>query len=222
MTEIVLATGNSDKVREIRKILPGIKLLSLEDFPNVPDIIEEGETLRENAVHKAQETVRYTGKISIADDSGLEVEILGGKPGVRSSRFAGEKVSYEENNKKLLGSMNGKRMRKAKFRCVIAVAGPGMETVVREGVCRGRIARSPSGKNGFGYDPLFIVSGTGKTFAELPPAIKNDISHRAKALKKLVKYLRRIENISPFEKGGLSGICCRDRPLCLSVTGGEK
>ncbi len=194
MTEIVLATRNSDKVREIRKILPGIKFLSLKDFPNVPDIIEEGKTLRENAIHKAQETVRYTGKISIADDSGLEVEVLGGKPGVRSSRFAGEEVSYEENNKKLLRSMNGKRMRRAKFRCVIAVAGPGIEPVVREGVCRGRIARSPRGKTGFGYDPIFIVSGTGKTFAELSPALKNGISHRAKALRKLAKYLRRLED----------------------------
>ncbi len=194
MAGIVLATRNSNKVREIRKILPGIKFLSLKDFPNVPDIIEEGKTLRENAIHKAKETVRYTGKISIADDSGLEVEVLGGKPGVRSSRFAGEEVSYEENNKKLLGLMNGKRMRRAKFRCVIAVAGSGMEPVVREGVCRGRIARSPRGKDGFGYDPLFIVSGTGKTFAELSPAIKNGISHRAKALRKLAKYLHGLED----------------------------
>ena len=194
MAEFVLATRNSDKVREIRKILPGIKFLSLKDFPNLPDIKEEGKTLRANAIHKAQEAVRYTGKMSIADDSGLEVEALGGKPGVRSSRFAGEKVSYEENNRELLRLMNGKHRRGAKFKCVIAVAGSGMETVVREGVCRGRIARFPRGKNGFGYDPLFIVSGTGKTFAELPPAIKNDISHRAKALRKLAKYLHRFED----------------------------
>jgi XTP/dITP diphosphohydrolase len=193
MMEIVLATRNSDKVREIRRILPGIGFLSLKDFPQVPEIEENGETLEENAILKAQEVAVRTGKLALADDSGLEVEALGGRPGVRSSRFAGEGVSYEENNKKLLLLMSGKRRRGARFRCVVALAGPGMETIVREGVCRGRIARSPRGKRGFGYDPVFIVSGPGKTFAELSASVKNDISHRARALRKLGRDLSRIE-----------------------------
>ncbi len=193
MMEIVLATRNSDKVREIRRILPGVGFHSLKNFPQVPEIEENGETLEENAIHKAQEVAVRTGKLALADDSGLEVEALGGRPGVRSSRFAGEGVSYEENNKKLLMLMSGERRRGARFRCVVALAGPGMETIVREGVCRGRIARSPCGKRGFGYDPVFIVSGPGKTFAELPASVKNDISHRARALRKLGRDLSRIE-----------------------------
>jgi XTP/dITP diphosphohydrolase len=193
MMEIVLATRNSDKVREIRRILPGIAFLSLKNFPQVPEIEENGETLEENAIHKAQEVAVRTGRFALADDSGLEVEALRGRPGVRSSRFAGKGVSYEENNRKLLLLMSSKRRREARFRCVVALAGPGRETIVREGVCRGRIAHSPRGKRGFGYDPVFIVSGMGKTFAELPASVKNDISHRARALRKLSRDLSRIE-----------------------------
>jgi XTP/dITP diphosphohydrolase len=196
MMEIVLATRNSDKVREIRRILPGIRFLSLGNFPQVPEIEENGETLEENAIQKAQEVAVRTGKLALADDSGLEVEALRGRPGVKSARFAGEGVSYEENNKKLLLLMSGKRMRRARFRCVVALSGPGMETMIREGVCRGRIAHSPRGKHGFGYDPVFIVSGMDKTFAELTASVKNDISHRARALRKLGRDLSRIRRES--------------------------
>lgn len=191
--EIVLATRNRDKVREIKKILPGIRFLSLEGFPDVPEVEENGKTLRENAVHKARVVAIHTRKLALADDSGLEVEALGGKPGVRSSRFAGEGVSYAENNRKLLKLMSGKRKRRARFRCVVALVGPGRKTIVREGVCRGRIAYIPRGRSGFGYDPVFIVSGSDRTFAELPASVKNNISHRAKALRKLGRDLRRAE-----------------------------
>lgn len=193
MIEIVLATRNSDKVREIRKILKGRKFLSLKDFPEIPEIKEDGKTLEENAIHKAEVVAGFTGKTALADDSGLEVEALGGMPGVISARFAGENVSYTENNRKLLKLMSGNHKRSAKFRCIVAMARPGAKTIIREGVCRGRIANEPRGRDGFGYDPVFIVSGLQKTFAELPESEKNSISHRAKALRKLCKDLRRLK-----------------------------
>lgn len=188
MMEIVLATRNSDKIREINNIMKGIKFLSLKDFP---EIKEDGKTLRQNAIHKAEMIANHTGKIALADDSGLEVDALGGMPGVMSARFAGEKVSYTENNRKLLELMKGVSKREAKFRCVMALACPGTKTIVREGICRGRIAKKSRGTHGFGYDPLFIVSGYNKTFAELLPSVKNSISHRAKALEKLYKVLKK-------------------------------
>ena len=201
MMEIVLATKNRDKIREIKSIMKGVKFL----FPkNLPEVKEDGKTLRENAIHKAEMIANYTGKMALADDSGLEVEALGGMPGVKSARFAGEKVSYTDNNRKLLELMCGISKREAKFRCVIALASPGTKTMLREGICRGRIAEKPSGKYGFGYDPLFIplLSNTmkkragfttardNKTFAELAPSVKNSISHRAKALKKVYNVLK--------------------------------
>ena len=198
MTEIVLATRNSDKVREIKKILRGITFLSLKEFPKIPEIKEDGKTLEENAIYKAEFVAGLTGKMALADDSGLEVQALGDMPGVLSARFAGEGVSYAENNRKLLKLMNGNRKRRAKFRCVVALACPGVKTIVREGVCRGRIANKPRGRRGFGYDPVFIVSGLQKTFAELGAADKNNISHRAKALRKLGDKLAQLRCRTPF------------------------
>ena len=160
---------------------------------NLPEVEENGKVLCENAILKAETIADYTGEMALADDSGLEVEALGGMPGVMSARFAGEKVSYAENNRKLLKLMKGVTKREAKFRCVMALASPGTKTIVREGICRGRIAEKPRGKYGFGYDPVFLISGYNKTFAELAPSVKNSISHRAKALKKLYKVLLRIE-----------------------------
>ena len=213
--KIVLATKNRDKIKEIKRIMKGVKFAFIN---NLPEIKEDGATLRENAVHKAETTANLTGEISLADDSGLEVEALGGMPGVKSARFAGEKVSYKENNEKLLKSMRTIRKRQAKFRCVMALAFPKFSkppkrdslnfffpgrTIVREGVCRGRISEKPCGKHGFGYDPVFIPhlsnaekkeagfasTVQNKTFAELPPSVKNSISHRAKALKKIYKLI---------------------------------
>lgn len=188
MMEIVLATKNSDKIREINSIMKGIKFLSLKDSP---EIKEDGKTLRQNAILKAETIANHTGRIALADDSGLEVDALGGMPGVMSARFAGEKVSYTENNRKLLELMKGVSKREAKFRCVMALACPRTKTIVREGICRGRIAKKSRGTHGFGYDPVFVVSGYNKTFAELLPSVKNSISHRAKALKKLDKVLKK-------------------------------
>jgi len=191
MMEIVLATKNRDKIREIREVLKKVEFVSIE----FPEVKEDGETLRENAVKKAETIASFTGKMALADDSGLEVKALGGKPGVRSARFAGEKVSYTENNRKLLDLMSNVGDREAKFRCVVALARPGSKTIVREGVCAGRIADKPYGRHGFGYDSVFIVKGYDKTFAELSPSFKNNISHRYKALQKLYKALLEIERM---------------------------
>ncbi len=185
MREIVLATRNPDKAAEIRKILEGFKLLTLDEFPEAPEVEETGGTLEENAVLKARAIARHTGLISLGDDSGLEVEALGGKPGVRSARFAGEDASYEDNNRLLLELMEGQDNRRARFRCVIAVCGPALPPITVEGVCPGRITRSPRGSGGFGYDPVFLVEGTDKTFAELSGDEKNSLSHRADALRKI-------------------------------------
>ncbi|MDA7857969.1 XTP/dITP diphosphatase [bacterium] len=196
MVEIVLATRNKDKVKEIKEILnlKGIKFLSLDDFPDAPEVIEDGETLEENAIKKAETASGFTGKISLADDSGLEVEALNGAPGVRSSRFAGENCTYNDNNQKLLKFMKETPddKRKAEFRCVAAISKPGMETKTVEGKLKGIIAKELRGNTGFGYDPVFIIPEYGKTIAELGLEIKNKISHRARALSKAKKLLEAI------------------------------
>ena len=190
MRRIVLATRNIDKVGEIREILKGFDLLSLDEFPGAPEVEETGETLEENAVLKAGEISRNTGMAALADDSGLEVEILGGLPGVRSARFAGEDAGYEDNNRELLKLLAGAKNRRARFRCVMALSYPSGETATGEGVCAGSITESPRGGGGFGYDPVFLVEGLDKTFAELAPEEKNLISHRAAALRKIRDYLK--------------------------------
>ncbi len=196
MLEIVLATRNKDKIKEIKKILRGltIKILSIEDFSAIPEIEEDGKTLKENAVKKAKEVSKWTGKIALADDSGLEVDILSGRPGVRSARFAGENCSYNDNNKKLLNLMKDVPLekRKAAFKCVMALALPDGRTKVATGICQGMITTESRGKTGFGYDPVFIIPRYDKTIAELGLEIKNKISHRAKALKKIRQILENL------------------------------
>jgi len=191
--EIVLATNNFDKVREMKKILKGlkIKILTLRDFPFIPRVKEDGKTLRENAIKKAVEIARRTKKIAIADDSGLEVNALKRKPGVYSSRFAGKNCTYADNNRKLLRLMKKvpRNKRQARFVCVIAIASPEGKIKTATGVCRGRIAMETRGRSGFGYDPVFIPEGYSRTYAELGLRIKNKISHRAKALQKAKKIL---------------------------------
>ena len=193
MLEIVLATRNKDKVKEIKKILNGInaRLLSLDDFPGCPKVVEDGETLEANAKKKALVVSQYTKKFSLAEDTGLEVEALSGAPGVHSARFAGDNVTYEDNNKKLLKLMEKFSLgeRKAKFRCVAALAKPDGEVVTCEGVCEGIIAFEMKGESGFGYDPLFLLPEYGKTFAELGEEMKNKISHRARALGKIKEII---------------------------------
>lgn len=187
MKQIVLATRNQGKIAEIKAIFPDdIEFLSYDDFERLPEVVEDGRTFEENAIKKAIEVARWTGRVALADDSGLEVDVLGRMPGVLSARFAGPGASDEANNVKLLDLMRGvpDGRRGARFRCVIAVATPGGDVKTAQGVCEGYIAHEMRGARGFGYDPLFVVPEYGKTFAELGPEIKNKISHRAKALEK--------------------------------------
>lgn len=193
MLEIVLATRNKNKVKEIEKILNSInaRLLSLDDFPGCPKVVEDGETLEANAKKKALVVSQYTKKFSLAEDTGLEVEALRGAPGVHSARFAGDNVTYKDNNRKLLKLMEKFSLgeRRARFRCVAALAKPDGEVVTCEGVCEGIIAFEMKGKSGFGYDPLFLLPEYGKTFAELGEEMKNKISHRARALGKIKEII---------------------------------
>ncbi len=187
--EVVIATRNPGKFREIKAILSSLplKFLSLEDFPDIPEVVEDGATFAENAGKKARTIADFTGRPAIADDSGLAVDALQGRPGVFSSRYAGEKATDRKRCQKLLEEMasipEGKRQ--ARFMCAMAVALPGGRMEVVEGECRGWITSAPRGKRGFGYDPVFFVPEFGKTMAELAPEEKNRISHRGRALEKL-------------------------------------
>jgi len=191
--KIVLATRNRDKVREIAQAFKGlgIEILTLDRFPQAPEVIEDGKTLAENALKKAREIFRVTQVLTMADDTGLEVDYLNGQPGVYSSRFAGETASYDDNCTKLLALMNGvpDHLRTARFRCVIALVGSGIEKLV-EGTCEGFITKEKRGNQGFGYDPVFLVPEYHQTFAEMPLSLKNDISHRGQALKQARRILQ--------------------------------
>jgi XTP/dITP diphosphohydrolase len=184
--KIVLATRNEDKVAEIREILSSLPVtfLSLMDFPLIPEIIEDGATFLENARKKALTVWQETGMASLADDSGLEVEALRGRPGIMSRRFAGPDATYADNNEKLLRHIKGlpPEARQARFVCVAALVTREGETHFTEGELRGYIAEAPGGGGGFGYDPLFWLPEYRKTVAELDPGTKNAISHRAKAM----------------------------------------
>ncbi len=181
---LVIATRNAHKLEEIHAIFDfrGLEVCSAFDFPHIPDVVEDGETLEANAVKKAVEIARATGCWSMADDSGLEVAALGGAPGVYSARYAGEPCSYADNNAKLLRELAGRSDRTARFRTVIALSDPAGNARTVQGCCAGQIIEAPRGTNGFGYDPLFVPEGHALTFAELPAEEKNRISHRARAL----------------------------------------
>ena len=191
----MLATRNRDKCAELAALLGdlGIRLRTLADFPEVPDVAEDGETCEANAVKKASAVARHTGLPAIADDTGLQVEALGGRPGVYAARYAGETVSYADNWRKLLRELEGvpREQRRARFITVAAVARPSAEKVeVVEGVLEGFIAEAPVGTEGFGYDPVFYVPELGKTLAQLTSDEKNRISHRARAVIKAKVLLR--------------------------------
>jgi XTP/dITP diphosphohydrolase len=187
--EIVIATKNAGKVREFAAMFAkrGIEVKSLLDFPDVPDVEETGSTFVENAKLKAEAVCQRLQRPVIADDSGLAVDALGGRPGVHSARYAGEDKNDARNIAKLLHELDGVPMEKrtARFHCALAVAIPGQSTAIVEGTCDGYIAEAPRGEGGFGYDPVFYLPERGKTMAELTPEEKNAISHRAKALEKL-------------------------------------
>jgi XTP/dITP diphosphohydrolase len=182
--KLVIATRNPHKLEEIHAIFDfqGLEVCSAFDFPRIPDVVEDRDTLEANAIKKAVEICQATGLPALADDSGLEVEALNGAPGVYSARWAGEGCTYHDNNLKLLRELADKENRRARFRTVIALALPGEEPQTVEGFVQGRIIEELRGEQGFGYDPLFMPDGCAPTFAELPAEVKNKISHRARAL----------------------------------------
>lgn len=194
--ELLLATGNEGKTREIKQMLKGLglKIILLKDFPHLPKLNEEGTTCRENAIYKAKTICELTGKLTLADDSGLEVAALEGKPGVYSAHFAGKGASDEENNYHLLELLGELSLpqRKARFRCIMALASPQGWIKISEGECSGLIGFKSQGRFGFGYDPLFIIPEYNRTFAELPPSLKNKLSHRSRALKKVQVMVKEV------------------------------
>ncbi|MAX80526.1 MAG: non-canonical purine NTP pyrophosphatase [Crocinitomicaceae bacterium] len=190
MQELIFATNNTNKLREIQEILgASFSILSLKDAGIETEIPEDYETLEENALQKAQFIYERTGKNVFSDDTGLEVEALNGAPGVYSARYAGSKCDSEDNMKKLLVELEGKENRKAQFRTVVALIIDGKEYTF-EGACKGQITLEKSGSKGFGYDPVFQPEGYGQTFAELSAEEKNRISHRGKAIQKLAAFLK--------------------------------
>ena len=195
MATLVLGTGNRHKAQEIRALLADLPLQikTLEDFPNFPDIVEDGETCQANAIKKARETAAFTGHWTLADDTGLEVEALGGRPGVYAARYAGENATYADNCRKLLAEMQGvpAEKRTARFVTVMALSDPEGKVDVVEGVLDGTITETFYGSQGFGYDPVFYVNGSGKTLAEMSLTEKNQISHRARALQRAKDLLSR-------------------------------
>jgi XTP/dITP diphosphohydrolase len=182
---VVLATRNAGKARELQILLQGIaaRVESLDAYPGVTLPPEGHDSFAENARAKALAVSEALGVAAIGDDSGLEVEALGGAPGIRSARFAGEAAGDAENNALLLERLAGvpPERRTARFRCVLALEAPGAAGALVEGVCEGVIAEAPRGTGGFGYDPLFVPKGETRTFAELPSGVKDAISHRARA-----------------------------------------
>jgi XTP/dITP diphosphohydrolase len=191
--QLVLATQNKDKIREIRKLLDDlpVTIKTCDDFPDFPDIEETGTTLEENAILKAKGIAEFTHCAALADDSGLEVDALDGAPGVYSSRYAGPGCTYDDNNRKLLSEMNdvAKDKRTARFRTVIAVAWDTENIETVEGTAEGVITEEKHGGDGFGYDPVFYYPPAGKTFAEMTLEEKNKVSHRGKALVKAKELL---------------------------------
>lgn len=208
---LVVATQNRGKLDELRALLSGLDLeifTAKDVLKKDVNVVEDGATFEDNAKKKAVQISNATMMLTIADDSGLEVDALGGSPGVRSARFAGERATDAENNAALLAALDGLEVDPAtgtrveagqsypaRFRCVLALVDPFVrdgEPVVVEGICEGKITRTPRGSGGFGYDPLFLVDGTDKTMAELGHDEKNRISHRARAFEKLRLVLEKV------------------------------
>jgi XTP/dITP diphosphohydrolase len=189
MRPLLVATRNPGKAREIAQMLQGFRVLSLSDYPDLLDVAETGATFLDNALLKARYCAEATGELTLADDSGLIVDALGGAPGVMSSRYA---PTDAERIAKLLAATEGipECQRSARFVCAIAAVEPDGVTVMAEGKVEGSIGRAPRGGNGFGYDPIFLVDGTELTMAELPSETKNSMSHRGTALAKVLPLVR--------------------------------
>jgi XTP/dITP diphosphohydrolase len=194
--ELVVATGNPGKLAEIRRLLAdvGITVCGLDDIAGVPEIVEDGDTFEENALKKARTVARFTDCLTLADDSGLVVDGLGGAPGVRSARYAGEGACDADNNRKLLAELQGVPFarRQAAFCCAVVLCRPDGWCRVFHGRLAGLITEQPRGEGGFGYDPLFLVPEFGKTLAEIPLETKNRISHRGQALRQAIDCLRQL------------------------------
>ncbi len=203
-SDLVVATRNKKKLIEIKELLSDLdfNILSLDDFPDIPGIVEDMDTFEDNASKKALLISQMTNRLTLADDSGLEIDFLDGKPGVYSARFAGENATDEDRNKKVLDLLKGvpKNNRKARFKCVVAIAKDDLLKIVT-GICEGEIAYEPKGRYGFGYDPIFIVSNYNKTFAELGLEIKNKISHRAIALRNAKNILTNYQKTGKLSNG---------------------
>lgn len=193
---IVLATTNQGKAKEFAVLLQGlpVEIETLKDYPEIGDIVEDGQTFKENALIKARTVAKATGKLAVADDSGLMVDALDGAPGIYSARFAGEDKNDAKNTAKLLALLQDtpQEARGAQFCCAIAIVLPDGREYTTEGICRGEIAFAPAGDGGFGYDPVFLVPQWGKTFAELTMSEKNAISHRGKANAQALVILREL------------------------------
>lgn len=189
---LLIATRNRHKTGELAALLgPAFQVEDLTAHPELPEVEETGATFAENAALKALSASRHFGGLVLADDSGLEVDALGGEPGVRSARFAGEKASDRQNLELLLEKLGENPQRSARFRCVIAIAREGKLEASFDGHCEGRIIEAPRGCDGFGYDPVFVPQGYEKTFAELPGEVKNALSHRGRAMQAALEWLRR-------------------------------
>ena len=197
ITEVVLATRNEHKGQELKALLDGEGLIirTLAEFPDAPDVVEDGVTCEANAIKKAREIARHTGLPAIADDTGLEVTALGGRPGVYAARYAGEGATYKNNCAKLLRELEGvpREQRRARFVTVAAIALPTGQSAVVEGSLEGSITEREMGSHGFGYDPIFFVPESGKTLAEMSPAEKNRTSHRARAFGKAKELIRTLQ-----------------------------
>lgn len=195
MRELVVATKNKGKLKEIRELLKdlGLKITSLADYPRAPSIEEDGKSFAQNALKKAATMALYTGKLTLGEDSGLEVKALGNKPGIYSARFAGKEATDQKNNRKLLWCLKDipRARRQARYRCVAALVDGRSIIDVVSGTCSGLIAFRSTGKNGFGYDPVFYLPRYDKTFGQLAPQIKAKVSHRARALRKVRKILQK-------------------------------
>ena len=209
--DFVLATFNRDKLRELSALLglPGLSLRALADVPGAAAPEETGSTLRENALLKARAARALTGGPAIADDTGLEVDALGGRPGIHAARYAGPAATYAENRAKLLAELDGVEpaRRAARFRCACVACLPDGRELVAEGVLEGRITRAPRGANGFGYDSLFELAELGRTMAELSDAEKNALSHRARAMRALAAQLA--QALPVLRAGGDTGDVAR-------------
>lgn len=201
--ELLIATTNPGKRAEIESILKRYSLwiISLNDLSSYPTVVEDGVTFEENALKKARTLAEFSGRVTLADDSGLEVDALGGAPGIHSARYGGEEAEDIRNNQKLLRALAGvpEEKRTARFVCVLALCAPpalgGGEWLFR-GECAGRIAFAPRGENGFGYDPLFFYPPLNRTFAELDREAKSRVSHRGRALK---EFTAAVASLPPFQ-----------------------